>query len=163
MNRRGRCPYDLALIGRIDVWKTSKGTYVDTLRSLARAYGVEDRVKFIGFVPHEELFPYYRGAHLFVQPSLYETFGKTVIEAMACGTPVVGADIGATPEVMGGAGLLFEPLSSDDLCAKMERMLADQTLRARCAQQGLEHAQQFTFNKQASGLIEAFRAATASC
>jgi len=155
-------PYDLVLIGRVDVQNTGKGTYLELLQSLARKYQVLDRVKFLGYVPHDSLFLFYRGARLFVQPSFYETFGKPVIEAMACGIPVVGANVGATPEVMGGAGLLFDPNDPEDMCMKMHRLLTDEELRQDCGRQGLEHVRQFTFERQASGLMQAFGAANLS-
>ena len=159
LTQRLNHPYELALIGRIDVRNTADGSYLDGLSALARLYHVEDRVKFLGFIAHEALFPFYRGAKLFVQPSLYETFGKTVIEAMACGVPVVGAKTGATPEVVGEGGLLFDPYDAEDLCAKMRRLLTEKKLYQACVRYGLEHAQQFTFERQARGLMEAFATA----
>lgn len=155
-------PCDLVLVGRVDVRNTRKGTYLEKLQALTRKHQIEDKVKFLGFIPHEDLFPLYRGARLFVQPSLYETFGKPVIEAMACGVPVVGANAGATPEVMGGAGLLFDPNDSDDLCIKMHSLLTDEELYRNCVSKGLEHVRQFTFERQASGLMETLVAAN-SC
>ena len=155
-------PYDLVLIGRVDLRNTGRGTYLEMLQESAREHHIEDRVKFLGFVAHDNLFPFYRGARLFVQPSFYETFGKPVIEAMACGVPVVGSNTSATPEVMGGAGLLFDPHDPDDLCIKMHRLLTDKELYQDRVNKGLEHVRQFTFERQAVGLMEAFAAANSS-
>ena len=77
--------------------------------------GLEKRVVFPGFVADEDLPALYSAADLFVYPSLYEGFGLPVLEAMACGTPVVAADDSALPEVVGEAGLLADPLDVDAL------------------------------------------------
>ena len=149
-------PYDLALVGRMDVTNVGKGSYIDTIRAIARKYGIEKRIKFVGYIPHDELFPFYRGARMLIQPSFYETFGKSVLEAMACGVPIVGSNTGATPEVMGDTGLLFDPKDPEQLCDQMRRLIKDEQLYHRCAERAGQRAQQFTFEQQAFGLIQAF-------
>jgi glycosyltransferase involved in cell wall biosynthesis len=152
-------PYDLALVGRMDVKKVGKDSYPETIRTIAERYGIEKRIKFIGYIPHDDLFPFYRGAHSLIQPSFYETFGKSVLEAMACGVPIVGANTGATPEVIGDTGLLFDPKDPEQLCDQMRVLIRDKELYHRCSEKAWQRAQQFTFEEQALGLLEVFAAA----
>ena len=83
--------------------------YLASLKSLAADLGITEDVVFVGGVPLEETVTFYRGADLFVYPSLNETFGLPILEAMACGCPVVTSDTSAMPETAGGAALLADP------------------------------------------------------
>src|SRR5208282_4125976 len=78
------------------------------LRLAAEQVGVADRVHFLGFVPTADMPALYSGAKVFVFPSLVETFGKPLVEAMQCGVPVVASNASCIPEVLDGAGLLFD-------------------------------------------------------
>jgi glycosyltransferase involved in cell wall biosynthesis len=101
---------------------------------------------WVGRVSDEELAALYRGARCLVYPSLYEGFGLPVLEAMACGTPVVTSRGGATEEVGGGATVLVDPLDADSIAAGIEDALArPDELRAR----GLERAQAFSWDRVA--------------
>ena len=83
--------------------------YVASLHSLAAELGISDDVVFVGGVPLEETVRFYRAADVFVYPSLNETFGLPILEAMACGCPVVTSDTSAMPETAGGAAVLADP------------------------------------------------------
>lgn len=100
---------------------------------------------FIGYVHQQHLPAVYRGACLFTYPSLYEGFGLPVLEAMACGTPVLCSGTASMGEVAGEAAVKFDPTSDSDLVAKMKRLLNDPKLRARLAERGYLRARDFSW------------------
>jgi alpha-1,3-rhamnosyl/mannosyltransferase len=110
----------------------------------------------VGFVEDEELARLYRGAQCLVYPSLYEGFGLPVLEAMACGTPVVTSATGATAEVAGDAAVLVDPLDVDALAAGIREAI-DRREELRAA--GLERASQFTWEKAARQTVDVYREA----
>ncbi len=112
----------------------------------------------VGFVDDDELARLYRGAQCLVYPSLYEGFGLPVLEAMACGTPVVTSATGATAEVGGDAAVLVDPLDVDAIAAGIREALERrEELRAA----GLERAAQFTWERAAQQTIDVYREAAA--
>jgi glycosyltransferase involved in cell wall biosynthesis len=82
---------------RVEFLIAGTGRHEETLRELARELGIADRVRLLGYVPDEDLPVLYSSADVFVLPSRYEGFGLVLLEAMACGTPVIGADAGGIP------------------------------------------------------------------
>lgn len=148
--------YDLVMIGRVDLISAEQKKYYENLVSEITENNISDRVKFLGQIEHDKLNLFYKGAHCYVQPSLYETFGKTVIEAMACGVPVIAANSGATPEIVGTSGLLFDPQSSKDLYNKMKLLIDDKNLYERLITDGLENVKKYTFSNQASSFLQLF-------
>jgi len=92
----------------------------------------------------------YSAATALVIPSLYESFGIPVLEAMSCGCPVLSSWAGALPEVCGGAGLLFDPRDADALAAHLERVLDDAALRADLARRGLANCERFSWERTAA-------------
>jgi glycosyltransferase involved in cell wall biosynthesis len=122
----------------------------DALLALSRRLGVEDRVVFAGRVAEAELPQLYRGALMLVFPSLYEGFGLPVIEAMACGAPVLTANTTSLPEVAGNAALLVDPLSVEQIAAGVERLCVDDVLRDALRQKGLKRAAQFSWDDVAA-------------
>ncbi|HHS97987.1 MAG TPA: glycosyltransferase family 1 protein [Chloroflexi bacterium] len=115
-----------------------------------------DRVRLLGFVDDADLPALYRNARLFVFPSFYEGFGLPVLEAMACGVPVVCSSASSLPEVAGDAALLVDPHDEEGLAAAMERALADETLRAEMRARGLQQAARFTWDRAARQLLSVF-------
>lgn len=115
-------------------------------------------VDSVGFVDDEELARLYRGAQCLVYPSLYEGFGLPVLEAMACGTPVVTTAAGATAEVAGSAAVLVDPLDVDAIAAGIrEAIERREELRAA----GLERAARFTWENAARKTLDVYREAAA--
>lgn len=114
------------------------------------------RVRLMGFVDEADLPALYRGAALFVFPSLYEGFGLPVLEAMACGVAVICADGSSLPEVAGEAALLVDPYDEDGLAKAMAQVLEDEELRREMAGRGLEQATRFTWDRSARQLLAAF-------
>ncbi|MBN1177582.1 MAG: glycosyltransferase family 4 protein [Anaerolineae bacterium] len=127
--------------------------YEDVLAEAARH---ADRVAVLGFVDDAELPALYRGAALFAFPSFYEGFGLPVLEAMACGTPVVCSNASSVPEVAGDAALLVDPHDEDALAAALARALDDEALRAGMVERGLAQAARFSWERAARQLVEAF-------
>jgi 1,2-diacylglycerol 3-alpha-glucosyltransferase len=101
------------------------GPKKEKYESMVRRYGIEDRVTFAGFVPEKELPQYYAAADLFCMPSTFETQGIVALEAMACGTPVVGADYMALSMLIenGRNGEKFAPKDSRDCSRKIEKVI----------------------------------------
>jgi len=121
--------------------------------------GMEGRVVCPGRLPIEDITRLYSHADLFVFPSLYEGFGMPVIEAMACGVPVVTSDRTALPEVAGDAALLVNPDDDDELAGAMVRILRDASLRESLRAKGFERAKQFTWERAARQTLAVYREA----
>ncbi|MBV9925973.1 MAG: glycosyltransferase family 4 protein [Acidobacteria bacterium] len=126
-----------------------------------RALRMEEDVKWLGYVPFEDLPYLLGGADLFAFPSLYEGFGLPPLEAMACGTPVVSSSASSLPEVVGDAGLLFDPYKVNEMAATMHRALTDGGLRAEMRRKGLERAGRFTWEQTARITLAAYEEAWA--
>jgi glycosyltransferase involved in cell wall biosynthesis len=137
-------------------WKNS-----DVLAEIERQ-GLAARVLFAGFVTDQELVALYNTATVFVFPTLYEGFGLPVVEAMACGAPVLTTRTSSIPEVGGDAVLYCErPADADELAAQLRRLLADDGLRARLRERGLEQASRFSWERAARETIAVFEKAWA--
>ena len=119
--------------------------------------GVEGRVICPGRLPIEDITLLYSHADLFVFPSLYEGFGMPVLEAMACGAPVVTSNRTSLPEVAGEAALLVNPENDDELAEAMVRILRDTPLRESLRTKGFERAKQFTWERAARQTMEVYR------
>jgi glycosyltransferase involved in cell wall biosynthesis len=126
-----------------------RGWLYDEIFSCIAALKLEDCVRFVENAPNEDLVALYNSAHLLVLPSFYEGFGLSVLEAMACGTPVVCSECGSLSEVAGDAALLVNPDDLDGLASAMERALEDQSLRAHMRSKGLAQAARFSWEKTA--------------
>jgi glycosyltransferase involved in cell wall biosynthesis len=119
-----------------------------------------DDVILTGYVAEEHLPGLYGGAELFVYPSIYEGFGLTVLEAMACGVAVVCSNTTSLPEVAGDAALLVNPYEIDDIASGIRRLLADESLRGELRRRGLERATKFNWNHTAELTWNILMAAT---
>jgi glycosyltransferase involved in cell wall biosynthesis len=121
------------------------------------ALGLGDHVSFLGFVEEEDLPDLYRGALLFVYPSLCEGFGLPILEAMGCGTPVVTSNTSSMPEVAGDAAVLVEPTNPEALASAMARVLGDGELREELRRKGIARARGFSWNAVARKTLEVYR------
>src|SRR5262249_58867790 len=99
-------------------------THVPQIREAIAARQLEDRVILTGFVPDDDLVFLYGRAYALVQPSLLEGFGLPAVEAMACGTPLVSSRAGSLPEVIGEAGVYFDPTDIGSIAAALPRLPA---------------------------------------
>jgi len=139
-------PWHLVLAGdHADVFHSA---YLELRAAVAEA-GFDHRVTFTGHVPDPDLVVLYNAATMLVLPSLAEGFGLPAIEAMACGLPVVASRRGSVPEVLGGAGLLFDPTEPEDIRMAISRVLTDPSLRDRMKRAGLERARAFSWHTAA--------------
>jgi len=106
-------------------------------------------VRPLGFVPDDDLRALFSGAEAFVFPSLYEGFGLPVLEAMACGAPVIASQAGAIPEVAGDAALLVDPLNTDSIAAGLSQVLGSRELRLSLRERGFARAAGFNWDHTA--------------
>jgi glycosyltransferase involved in cell wall biosynthesis len=113
-------------------------------------------IVFTGFVPNEFLPFLFNGASAFIYPSLYEGFGLPVLEAMACGVPVVTTNVSSLPEVAGDAAVLLNPYSVDELADGIWRILSNEDLRDGCIKKGIERARSFTWERCAIETLKVF-------
>ncbi len=128
-----------------------------TLLRLAGTLGIAEQVKFPGMIHDDDLPALYSSAAALVLPSLVEGFGLPALEAMRCGTPVVASNGAAIPEVVGEAGILFDPEDVPSMARAMTQVLTDAQLRERLRQQGLARAAAFTPERttdQVLGLLQ---------
>lgn len=145
-----RADHQLVIVGNIDV---DRRVY---LQKLAKQAGlVKDELVITGYMPDEELVEFYNLATLFVFPSKHEGFGLPVLEAMACGTPVIGSNCTSIPEVIGLPDALFDPFSPQNIAEKMARALSDQSFRDMLKTHGLGQANNFTWDGCAKRAINA--------
>jgi glycosyltransferase involved in cell wall biosynthesis len=112
---------------------------------------------FLQQVPRKVLPYLFSGAEVFIYPSLYEGFGLPVLEAMACGCPVVASRSSAIPEVVGDAGLLFDPMNVEEMAGNIQMVLDDLGLRQKMARQGLDRAQLFSWEGAARKVMGLYR------
>jgi glycosyltransferase involved in cell wall biosynthesis len=124
---------------------------------VAAAAELGDRLIFTGYVDDAHLPAVYGGALLFLFPSLYEGFGLPVLEAMACGTPVITSTASSLPEVAGDAALLVDPTDTDAIAAAMVRLLADADLQHELRKKGLARAADFSWPQAARRTLTAYQ------
>ncbi|GAB4442337.1 MAG: glycosyltransferase family 1 protein [Anaerolineae bacterium] len=138
-----------------------KGWYYAHIFSLVESLDLTKYIRFTDYVPQHELPLWYNAASLFVYPSHFEGFGLPVLEAMACGTPVITSTSSSLPEVTGnsGAARLVSPADTDALAAALREVMADNDLRAVMSQQALIRAAHFRWDKTARETVEVYRKA----
>jgi glycosyltransferase involved in cell wall biosynthesis len=120
--------------------------------------GLEECVHFIGYVPQEDLPALISAARAFVLPSLYEGFGLPILEAMACGTPVICSNVSSLPEAAGDAAILVHPHDTAQLVRALSRVLDDDGLSGELAQKGLRQVTRFSWEKCAQETLRILEA-----
>ena len=150
--RRGMLPLSLVLAG------VDRGVG-DDLRARARKGHSPDAVVCLGTVTDTQLVTLYRDAVALVYPSRYEGFGLPVLEAMACGTPVVASRAASIPEVLGDAGVLLDPDDGPGWTAAITRMTEDESMREQMRAAGLARAREFTWARTARVTLDVYRRA----
>jgi glycosyltransferase involved in cell wall biosynthesis len=131
-------------------------TCVPAIRTAIERHELGDRVILTGFVPDDDLVYLYGRAYALVQPSLLEGFGLPAVEAMACGTPLVSSWAGSLPEVIGEAGVYFDPTDIGSIAAAIAGLLAQPGRRDRMAAYALGRSARFTWDAAARGLLDCF-------
>ena len=127
------------------------------LRRAVIKSGVQNDVRFLGFVPIGVLRIFYDVAKMFVFPSLYEGFGLPPLEAMAHGTPVVTSNTSSLPEVVGNAAVLVNPENIFDISRALLRVLLDQPLREKLKQRGYEQVERFSWEASVTRILNVYR------
>lgn len=145
--RETAIPHQLVLVGK-------SGRMERRLRRLAEGSGVAGRIVFTGYVSDGDLVQLYNQAELFVYPSLYEGFGLPVIEAMACGLPVITSNGSSLREVAQDAAILVDPVSSSQLKDQIVRCLTDDACRSALSTAGLQRACHFSWLEMTTGICK---------
>lgn len=150
--QRPELPHSLVLVGKAAFQHSE-------VFNRAREHGLNDQIFFTGYVPSEDLPVLYQGAAVFAYPSFYEGFGLPVVEAMACGIPVLTSDRGSLPEVTGEAAILINPEDSRAITDGLIQALTDTDKSANLSSRGLQRARNFTWGNTARTTLAAFEAA----
>lgn len=146
--------HPLVIVGKIG-WK-ARG-----LLQLVNQLKLSGCVKFIGYVPDEDLPAIYQGAKVFAYPALWEGFGLPVLEAMASGVPVLTSDTSSLSEIAEGAAMLVDPLSVRSISEGLLQLLTDEKLREELSRKGLERAKGFSWLKTAQATLRVYEQAAA--
>lgn len=141
-------PHQLVLVG-------SDWTRAEEVHRVADKTGLNDDVRFTGFVDGADLPDLYRGADLFVFPSLFEGFGMPILEAMACGVPVACSNISSLPEVAGDAAAYFDPSDESSIANVLGDLLSNPDARNRYAEAGLQRVAAFSWSAAAESTLHA--------
>ena len=147
-------PHQLVIGGK-------KGWLFDDIFNTVRDLNLEEDVHFPGFIADSDLPALYSAAEFFAYPSLYEGFGLPIIEALACGTPVLTADNSCLPEAGGDGALYVDAESVDSIAGGITRLAAQPELRAKLAAAGQAHARAFTWQRSLRHLLDAYERALA--
>jgi glycosyltransferase involved in cell wall biosynthesis len=142
LKRRHRIPHKLAIVG-------PKGWMSDDVGLLAMEEGLTEHVVLTGFVDNELLNSLYNHADVFVYPSLYEGFGFPPLEAMAAGCPVAVSNVSSLPEVVGSAGLYFEPTDIEDIAGAVYRILDSTELKNNLISLGRSRSERYSWRNTA--------------
>jgi glycosyltransferase involved in cell wall biosynthesis len=134
-----------------------RGWQYEPIFDLVKSLGLSDSVMLPGFVPAEEQALWYSSATVFAFPSRYEGFGLPLLEAMACGAPVVSSSASSLPEVVGDAGLLVDPMDVAGLSAALRELLEDEDRRQALAAAGRARASEFSWRRMASETVQVYR------
>lgn len=144
--------HHLVIAGRV-----SEVDYYHYLKRLAYDLGLNKFVHFIGEFPYSNIQHLYFGAYAFILPALLETFGHTLVEAMASGVPVLASNVSCIPEITQEAALLFDPSNPSDLAEKLERILTHQEIRRRLTLAGFLRAKDFSWDETVRKLEDVFQ------
>jgi len=125
--------------------------------SAVKNFGLENHVVFTGYVPNDDLIVLYSFAKVYVYPSLYEGFGLPILEAMACGVPVVSSNTSSMPEVAGDAALLVDPHQEDQIAKAILKILDNTDLATSLSDKGLRRARFFSWRKTAQETVDIYR------
>jgi glycosyltransferase involved in cell wall biosynthesis len=119
--------------------------------------GLSGAVVLTGYVSESELIALYNRASVFAYPSIYEGFGLPVVEAMACGVPVITSRVASMPEVAGEAAELIDPYSEDEIFTALKAVLSDSFRQSQMRQRGLERAGLFDWRRTAMQTLDVYR------
>jgi glycosyltransferase involved in cell wall biosynthesis len=144
--------HDLVVVGGF-----ADNEYKESLLNLINRYGIRDRVKMVGHIKDRCVVrDFYIFADLYISPSLAETFGLTILESMACGTPVVASNTTSIPEVAGDAGLFFNPYDYREIAQCIRKVLSEPGLKKDLIQRGLKRVRHYNWINTAKATRKAY-------
>lgn len=149
-NFEGKFNYQLVVAGK-------RGWLADEYFQLAKDLELGEDVIFTGYVGGDELQPLYTHAEFFVMPSLYEGFGQTIVEAMACGAPCLVSKVASIPEVAGEAAYYVDPHDTEGIGRAMKKLATSKELRQGLSAAGREQAKKFSWSKCAQETLEVYK------
>jgi glycosyltransferase involved in cell wall biosynthesis len=145
--------YQLLIVGQFDP------RFTPALQQQVEALSISQRVQFLNYVSYEELPQLLNQATALVYPSLWEGFGLPVLEAIACGTPVITSNLSSLPEVTGDAAILINPYSIDEMREAMQQIATDEQLRLKLKSLSRQRAELFSWEKtgqETATILESF-------
>lgn len=142
-------PHKFVIVGK-------KGWLYETIFDLVKSLEIQKDVIFTDYVPEKDLLAFYSLADFLILVSLYEGFGLPILEAMACGCPVVTANVSSMPEVAGDAAILVDPNSVKDISEGMEKCISNKELRKKLVEKGFQRAQMFNWKKTAEKTLKIY-------
>jgi glycosyltransferase involved in cell wall biosynthesis len=175
LKKHKKIPHQLVIVGRTGwLWKDTmklvselnlryaviargKAPKQSQARLLRSARNDKNDVVFIGAVEDKELPLFYNLAEVFLNPSSYEGFGLTCLEAMACGVPVIATNVSSFPEVVGDAGILVTPRSVEELSQAVYSVLHDNSLKDELIRKGLERVKRYSWAQTAEKTIGVYK------
>lgn len=143
--------YDYVFAGNID-----SQIEFQKIQDRIQNYGLQDRIHYLGKVPYQQLPALYQQASLFVLPSLLETFGHPLVEAMASGTPIATSNVASMPEICQNAAVYFDPYNIDDMANTLHRTLLNKQLQEQLILAGRQRVMDFSWEKTAKKMLELF-------
>jgi glycosyltransferase involved in cell wall biosynthesis len=144
-SKRGK--HQLVIVGK-------KGWNYDRLFEKVRKYHLDGVVKFVDYIEQQDLVALYNGCTFFIMPSIYEGFGLPALEAMQCGAAVAVSQNSSLPEVVGDAGMVFDPFETDDIRHRMDRLFEDIDLRRHMQQLSVQRAKEFSWDRTARATLD---------
>jgi glycosyltransferase involved in cell wall biosynthesis len=155
-------PHQMVVVGSFAEEHGLGENYRQSIMESTRRHGVEDRLLLLDNVGVKALRGLYAGADVYIQSSAGETFGRTVLEAMACGCPVLAANAASTPEILADAGTYYETENVEQCAACLQALLLDEPARASSRQKGLARAQGFSFEAEVDTMLAVLRKTAAA-
>ena len=135
------------------------GNEESNLKKLVKELNIEENVEFLGFVSGGKKYDYFKSVDVYVHPSRYEPFGVVLLEAMACGRPVIASKVGGIPFVVedGKTGLLFESENIEELAKKVILLLRDKELQTKMGEAGRERAREFSWERCVERTVKVYK------
>jgi glycosyltransferase involved in cell wall biosynthesis len=149
-NYKNNFDYQLVVAGK-------RGWLEETYFQQVKDLGIAEDVIFTGYVGGDELRPLYANAEFFVMPSLWEGFGQTIVEAMACGTPCLVSKVSSIPEIAGDAAYFVDPHDTEGIAKGMVELASNKELREKLSSAGREQAKKFSWEKCAKETLEVYK------
>ncbi|MCP5503336.1 MAG: glycosyltransferase family 4 protein [Leptospiraceae bacterium] len=141
--RRKNMPLELTLIGNPD----EKKAFIKLKETISKVDPENRYIKYYSGISHQEIESFYKGSDLFVFASSCETFGQILTEAMASGLPIACSEMSAMPELLGEAGVFFNPLKPDSISDSIEKLIMNKNFRVECSSKAYNKAQKFSWEK----------------